>query len=57
MTRRKNKQLTVAEREPANVSDECYYKKNWLGQTVEKSDVELWDQYALVPEAWMDFDD
>ena len=44
-------------RQPIQAPIENYYKLNWLGLKVEKTDGELWDEFGLVPEKWLDFED
>jgi len=43
--------------QPIYKNKECYDKQDWLGRTVKKTDEELWDEYALVPIEFLDFDD
>ena len=48
---RRNAKLTShPDRHAENNQIVSYFKKNWLGNTVEKSIEELWDQYSFVAE-------
>jgi hypothetical protein len=55
--RRRYFEAANASRQPAYKNIECYDKQDWLGRTVKKTDEELWDEYALVPIEFLDFDD
>ena len=54
--RRRFNQSSNVCRQPIQVPIENYYKLNWLGLKVGKTDAELWDEFGLVPEKFLDFE-
>lgn len=55
--RRNTKLPSHSDRHAENNQIVSYFKKNWLGITVEKSIEELWDQYSLVAEKLLKAED
>ena len=55
--RRNTKLLSRSDRHAENNQIVSYFKKNWLGVTVEKSIEELWDQYSLLAKKWLKAED